>query len=217
LLVSTNLYGEVDGGAFLRGFRVDAPGLTVPGAAKGREFTGWSEELCRGWRGPYLKCPAGEFPHPRSRRRPGDGTFAERGFFPDISGLRLPEAFSLDDASVYGFPGEPAVIDPWGNPYVLQIPPAQAFSAVSATNVSDVVRFAYARVVSAGPDGVLSTPCFAVNETNDWSAVGVNWADERMRRLSRQAGLIDGGDRSRRGDDIVLFLSRNDVDEGESR
>jgi hypothetical protein len=72
-------------------------------------------------------------------------------------------------------------------------------------------------VVSAGPDGILATPCFAVNETNEWSAVGVNWADERMRRLSRQAGLIDGGDRSRRGDDIVLFLSRNDIDEGEKR
>jgi hypothetical protein len=217
LLVSTNLYGEVDAGELMRGFRIDVPGLAVPGVAKASEFTGWSEERRRGWRGPYLKSHTGEFPHPRSRRWPGDGTFGERGFFPEISGLRLPEAFSQDDASAYGFPGEPAVIDPWGNPYVLQIPPAQAFSAVSATNVSCELRFGYARVVSAGPDGILATPCFAVNETNEWSAVGVNWADERMRRLSRQAGLIDGGDRSRRGDDIVLFLSRNDIDEGEKR
>ena len=105
--------------------------------------------------------------------------------------------------------------DPWGNPYVLQIPPAQAFSPETATNIPDVVRFRFARLVSAGPDGRLSTPCYTMNETNDWREIGLNWRQERVRRLSRQAGLIDGGDRSRRGDDLVLFLTRNDVDEGE--
>ncbi len=72
-------------------------------------------------------------------------------------------------------------------------------------------RFGYARVVSAGPDGVLSTPCFQVNHTNEFTT---SW-NARTRRLARQAGLIDGDDRSARGDDLVLFLSRNDTDEGD--
>jgi hypothetical protein len=113
-------------------------------------------------------------------------------------------------ASVYGFPGEPAIMDPWGNPYVVQIPPPQAFTEV--TNAIDSMRFAYARVVSAGPDGRLDTPCFGANITNFWGTTG--WS-ERRRRLSRQAGLVDGNDRTARGDDLVLFFSRNDIDEGE--
>ena len=141
----------------------------------------------------------------------GDATFAERGFFPSLSHLRLPAEFKdTSRASVYGFTGEPAMLDPWGNPYVVQIPPPQAFNDV--TNVMDSARFAYARVVSAGPDGRLDTPCFGANTTNFWGATG--WS-ERRRRLSRQAGLIDGDDRSARGDDLVLFFSRNDIDEGE--
>jgi hypothetical protein len=45
--------------------------------------------------------------------------------------------------------------------------------------------------------------------------IGTNWRNEESRRLSRQAGLIDGNNRAHRGDDLVLFLLRNDVDEGE--
>jgi prepilin-type N-terminal cleavage/methylation domain-containing protein len=217
LLISTNLFGEViDGSDRMRGFRVDEENGRVKGLAKPSEFVRWNDEARRGWRGPYLKNASGVFPGPDYRRFSDDATAAERGFFPQVSGLRLPFEFNSGDVSVYGFPGEPAITDPWGNPYVLQIPPAQAFSPMSATNVSDTVRFRYARVVSAGPDGVLSTPCYTVNATNDWREVGINWLDARQRRLSRQAGLVDGADRSLRGDDIVLFLSRNDVDEGET-
>lgn len=212
LLISTNLYGEVsDGGDRLRGLRLDderladADGRVAVGCAPVTAFRQWDPSRGRGWRGPYVKGVVGAFPT-------DDG----RGFYPDVAGLREPIVFSTEraDCSVYGFRGEPALLDPWGNPYVLQIPPAQAFSTV-VTNVPDTVRFRYARVVSAGPDGRLTTPCFEANGTNDWRVIGINWQDERMRRLSRQAGLIDGDDRSRRGDDLVLFLMRNDVDEGE--
>ncbi len=218
LLVSTNLYGEViDGTSRMRGLRVDDETLDVKGVAPAREFVSWNSERSRGWRGPYLKNFSGTFPARDDRRFADDATAADRGFFPEVAGLRLPEEFSRNDVSVYGFPGECALIDPWGNPYVLQIPPAQAFSSVTTTNVPDVVRFRYARVVSAGPDGVLSTPCYTFNATNDWREIGINWMDARQRMISRQAGLVDGCDRSFRGDDIVLFLSRNDVDEGEWR
>jgi prepilin-type N-terminal cleavage/methylation domain-containing protein len=217
LLVSTNLYGEAaDGRSASRGVRVDG-GAQVPGCAPSDEFVNWSDERQRGWRGPYLKNVAGAFPEAEAVRAKGDASFSARGFFPDVSNLRLPADFETarEGASVYGFPGEPAPIDPWGNPYVLQIPPAQAFTASSTTNVSGELRFAFARIVSAGPDGRLTTPCFSANGTNTWMETGVNWADERFRRLVRQAGLIDGNVRDLRGDDLVMFLSRSDVDEGE--
>ena len=214
ILVSTNLYGSADGLERSGGVRVD--GAKRPGCADPAEFTRWSDDAGRGWRGPYLRHVSGEFPARGDVRRPGDATFGSRGFYPSLAGLRLPADFlsGLGGCSVYGFPGEPSVVDPWGNPYVLQVPPPQAFpdAAKSVTNVSDEVRFRYARVVSAGPDGALQTPCFGENSTNWWAT---SW-NARACRLRRQAGLVDGGDRSARGDDIVLFLLRNDIDEGEA-
>jgi len=215
LLVSTNLYGSAEGGEWRGGFRVDDG--SHPFCAHPEAFTRWNPESERGWHGPYVRHATGSFPCAEDVRFKGDATFQARGFFPDVSGLRLPRDFldRVDGCSVYGFPGEPSVLDPWGNPYVLQVPPPQAFPDRfgANTNLPDEVRFRYARVVSAGPDGRLDTPCFAVNATNWWST---SW-NERERRLCRQAGLIDGDDRSARGDDIVRFLARNDIDEGEER
>ena len=215
LLVSTNLYGSAEGGEWRGEFRVDDG--SHPFCAHPEAFTRWNPESERGWHGPYVRHATGSFPCAEDVRFKGDATFQARGFFPDVSGLRLPRDFldRVDGCSVYGFPGEPSVLDPWGNPYVLQVPPPQAFPDRfgANTNLPDEVRFRYARVVSAGPDGRLDTPCFAVNATNWWST---SW-NERERRLCRQAGLIDGDDRSARGDDIVRFLARNDIDEGEER
>ena len=103
------------------------------------------------------------------------------------------------------------MMDPWGRPYVLQIPPAQAFEnrEGTVTNVPEEVRFKYARVVSAGPDGRLDTPCYGANVSNWWAT---SW-NERTRRLSRQAGRDENG-AAARGDDIVLFLNRSDIEEG---
>ena len=218
LLVATNVFGSkvVGGVAQTRGIRVDVGSeadCRADGRALPRAFTQWDEARGRGWRGPYVTAHAGIFPAAGDRRFPSDPTFAERGFFPSLSHLRMPTEFKdPTKASVYGFVGEPTLLDPWGNPYVVQIPPPQAFPGV--TNVTDTACFAYARVVSAGPDGVLETPCFGANTTNDWSATG--WSPRR-RLLARQAGLADGTNREARGDDLVLFFTRNDVDEGEAR
>lgn len=212
LLISTNLYGAVmDGSAHEIGFRVDDPDSVPPaGCAAPAVFNRWDSEAERGWHGPYVKHLPGAFPAMHDVRFADDPDAKSRGFYPVLDNLRLPEDFitSLNDCSIYGFPGEPAIMDPWGNPYVLQIPPPQAFKD-AVTNISAEARFHFARVVSAGPDGRLDTPCFASNGTNSW---GTTWSEER-RRKSRQAGLCDG-DASERGDDIVLFLTRNDVDEG---
>ena len=146
-------------------------------------FTNRDDEARRGWNGPYLrKAREGVFPEPDDRRFPEDDTFEARGFFPRGTG---------SGAHSYGVPGEPSVRDPWGNPYVLQIPPAEAFEHPDATAESE--RFRYARIVSAGRDGVLSTPCFS--------------GDARDCRLAGRRA--DGT--ALRGDDIVLFLLRADI------
>ena len=196
LFCPTNIFGVSPAGDFVRG----------------RDL-GWNDDTGKGWRGPYLRVVAARFPAAGDRRGEDDRTFAERGFWPPLHGLRLPPEILAGEngCSVYGFPGESAAIDPWGNPYVIQIPPPQAFPGTT-TNLPDAVRFEYARVVSAGPDGVLSTPCFAANLTNGWNT---SWTP-RFRRLSRQAGRYES-DLAARGDDLVLFLNRADVDEGEEK
>jgi type II secretory pathway pseudopilin PulG len=139
----------------------------------------------RGWRGPYVRNAAGvknlnparngAFPAGEERRFAGDATFLERGFFTDAG------------TSPYGATGDLAVADPWGNPIVLQVPRESAFEG----SRRDAKRFRYARLVSAGADGVLSTP------------------------LDRLAGMLVDGSTPERGDDLVFFLNRSDIYETE--
>ena len=187
LLVSTNLWAE-------NGTRLDE-------GPYGTAFTSWNEEAERGWRGPYVKGATAPFPDFESAP----------GLYPDISRLKLPAVFKdVRRASIYGFAGEPVMVDPWGRPYILQIPPPQAFTNV--TTVTARERFAYARIVSAGQDGIVSTPCFEPNRTNE---TATSWNAE-TRSLCREAGR-DGSGTMARGDDIVVFLFRNDVHEWEER
>ncbi len=51
----------------------------------------------------------------------------------------------------YGEPGDPCPVDAWGNPIVLQQP-------VAGGSVHSNVSTRYARLVSAGRDGILQTP-----------------------------------------------------------
>ena len=199
LLVSTNLY-------VLGGLRADIDDdRTSSFSTPAQAFTEWSEAGSRGWRGPYLRLDSARaadatFPFPDDCRKAGDATFAARGFFPSVAHLLLPAAYR--DGSVYGFAVEPALFDPWGNPYVLQIPPRQAFASGSGSlaDIDDEERFRYARIVSAGPDGILSTPCFFGNTNSSGSAWG-----PAQRRDS-----IFAGRPADRGDDLVLFLTRPD-------
>ena len=137
-------------------------------------------EAQRGWRGPYasgvgvantnaLRC--GGFPAACDRRFASDTTFLQRGFYTNAA------------ASAYGRPGDLAVADAWGNPVVLQIPPASAFDSP----VTPAGRFRYARLVSAGADGILQVP------------------DDRL------GGMQADGQCPARGDDVVLFLNRADA------
>jgi prepilin-type N-terminal cleavage/methylation domain-containing protein len=139
----------------------------------------------RGWHGPYLRPGAGvrnlnaarngAFPAANERRSMDDASFLQRGFYLDAATSR------------YGEPGDLTVGDPWGNPIVIQVPDAAAFT--QPTQAEHRLRFA--RLVSAGPDGVLTTP------------------------LDRLAGLAPDGTKPLRGDDLVQFLNRSDVYEPE--
>lgn len=134
----------------------------------------------RGWHGPYLNnvrpvdntntALRGLFPGPDDRRWATDDTFETRGFHTN------------DNRFVYGATNDVAMADAWGNPFVLQFP---------TNDLIDTNRLRFARVVSAGPNGILETP------------------------LDRLAGLETNGVVADRGDDLILFLKRPDVYEDE--
>lgn len=204
LFCPTNLQTETELGKWREA------GLKLPSFA-----LKYDSDARRGWRGPYVSggqfvetvrsksavpppppiggnpehpLPPGitrleRFPGPRDRRFEKDQTFFERGFYwanEDSSGT-----------SDYGLVGEYALADPWGNPYLLQVPEKAAFpSGGWPTQEVDrkfaLRRWQYARLVSAGPDGVLDTP--------------------RDLCAGREKESL-----AKRGDDLVLFLFRTDV------
>lgn len=191
-VVSEALFGSAAGVGYLQdmkyvpGFRrveVRVHDLFSPSSYP--SFATFDPGTKRGWRGPYLRkssCVAntdparnGLFPASGDRRFPSDSTFLARGFY--------------DDASVsrYGLVGDFTVADPWGNPVVIQVPLAVAFS----TPVNDAQQTQFMRLVSAGPDGQLTTP------------------------PDRLAGRLSDGSTAARGDDLVLFPNRADVYESE--
>ena len=86
---------------------------------------------------------------------PAGGTTASTSFLPE-----------------YGLDGDPAVLDAWGRPIVIQVPPSDP---------------SYARLVSAGPNGVIDTPESVLMPT----AGGTSPTNER-------------------GDDVIMFLFQPD-------
>ncbi len=192
------------------GFAVLRGAVNLTTFAEFATFTNRDEIAHRGWRGPYLAhARIGEFPGPDHRRFANDRTAAERGFFPRWTGGRsfrveTPVLWTNRIDRAYGITGEPAILDPWGNPYVLQVPPVEAFKNPGDT--SEPERFHYARLVSAGPDGELQTPCFdavTADDRRDCRLAG-------RRKWFRDTATL-------RGDDIVLFLLRADTYEDEDK
>ncbi|MBR0066086.1 MAG: prepilin-type N-terminal cleavage/methylation domain-containing protein, partial [Kiritimatiellae bacterium] len=73
LLISTNLYGSVEGRDWLGGFRVD-DGIRHDSCAPAETFIRWNPESERGWHGPYVRHAMGNFPSARDTRFKDDDT-----------------------------------------------------------------------------------------------------------------------------------------------
>jgi len=115
----------------------------------------------RAWQGPYLS-------HTGARYAVTDTDGTGDGF-----------------TSRYGLEGDPAVLDAWGRPIVLQVPDESATDL--PTDLGEFteaqIRRLHARLVSAGEDGRIETPTDVLMPTAE-----------------------------QRGDDLVLFLFRHDED-----
>lgn len=192
-------------------------------------FTNYNAKAERGWNGPYIRNikalsimnqQSQFFPYPWDRRFASDKTFQERRFFPKGYEQELSDAEGTGGGFCsYGIPNELALGDPWGNPYVIQIPPAEAIISLSQSSSDEdeysATRFKYARIVSAGPDGILDTPCY-LNPDPAYSTelFQPNGSVEKYRMLLLAGMRLDSENRpciKARGDDIVLFISREDV------
>jgi len=110
----------------------------------------------RGWNGPYMKHGGGR-----------------------IHLDRLDASFIPGGINRYGVSGDPALLDGWGRPIVLQVP---TNPGTLLTEPELRIAWRHARLVSAGPSGILNTP-----------------PDVLMPALNA------------RGDDFVLFLSVPDT------
>jgi prepilin-type N-terminal cleavage/methylation domain-containing protein len=87
----------------------------------------------RRWQGPYIRHTGGAY------KIHVDGVID--GIDPSFT-------------TVYGEDGDPTVFDAWGRPIVIQVPTGTDSGAESITNEPGVN---FARLVSAGPDGVIDT------------------------------------------------------------
>jgi prepilin-type N-terminal cleavage/methylation domain-containing protein len=114
----------------------------------------------RRWQGPYVQLTGSTYQVTDT----GDGgTGGTNG------------SVSSGFTSVYGLNGDPTVLDAWGRPIVIQTP-----TAADPTTGEPGANFA--RLVSAGPNGILDTPENATMPT-----------------------------KAQRGDDVILFLFHADA------
>ena len=129
-----------------------------------------------GWRGPYLISAGGTYPDPTSAKA------IQQGF------LQYIAPSGSYPGNGYGSKGDPAVLDPWGNPIIIQFPYNTSHPTTGAQD------YQFARLISAGPNGVIDTSPTATY-------------------LNPVSSLYDPyAQQSARGDDIVLYINHSDSD-----
>lgn len=155
--------------------RLDRPQLRYlfvnPDTEDTSKTTGATLLSTRRWNGPYVRHTGARYQIDNS-----SDTVVKwpRGFIAD---------YGLGDDT--GIQGDPAILDAWGRPIVIQVP---------STGASD--DWKYARLVSAGPDGVIETQ------------VNVRMPDDSPLPTYAAGGSLETY--TGRGDDILIFLFRHD-------
>jgi len=94
---------------------------------KPEHLAAYNPSVRLGWNGPYLVETGAQYP--------GTPTAVAQGFTPQ-----------------YGTPGEPAILDCWGNPIVIR-----AEMMIRQDELGNSVELPYWALVSAGRDGILAT------------------------------------------------------------
>jgi hypothetical protein len=125
-----------------------------------------------GWRGPYSSAGGATFPYP-TQVMPNGNTAAQNGFYGSgnatIFGSTVATTTTTSSSVSLGWV-DPAVIDAWGSPIVIQPIVTSSSSGPFNFTMSGIVTASYATsslattmtptnsaLVSAGPDGVLNT------------------------------------------------------------
>jgi len=126
----------------------------------------------RQWKGPYVRHAGARYV------LDAVGHFTEAYGVGDVWNTATPPVLTTS--------GDPTVLDAWGRPIVIQEP-----NTTSTPYAPDAVDKTYARLVSAGPNGIIDTPETVRMPTNKVNADGSYPEDSR-------------------GDDIVIFLFRHD-------
>ena len=122
----------------------------------------------RRWQGPYITHNGARY------GQAGSASANYANNFTTNYGIADVVSTSSSGVTTITSPGDPTVVDAWGNPIVIQLP-----------NTSAADDWTYARLVSAGPNGVIDTPENVRMPDNTTSATG-------------------------RGDDVIMFLFRDD-------
>jgi prepilin-type N-terminal cleavage/methylation domain-containing protein len=129
----------------------------------------------RHWNGPYVRHGGARY---QIDNAVDPVTLFPRGFT-DSYGLG-------DETGTPALPGDPTILDAWGRPVVIQVPTTSGFTD----------NWKYARLVSAGADGVIETQ------------LNVRMPD--LTALPSGGGATALESYTGRGDDVLIFLFRHD-------
>jgi prepilin-type N-terminal cleavage/methylation domain-containing protein len=135
-------------------------------------LAGTTLSSARQWKGPYVRHGGAKYQIDNNTSPdPAKGEVNRK--YTDAYGLS--DEWSTATPPVLTSPGDPTILDAWGRPIVLQEPSTGTLYTPDATDKT------YARLVSAGPNGIIDTPLTT--------------------RMPTQ---------TERSDDIVIFLFRHD-------
>jgi prepilin-type N-terminal cleavage/methylation domain-containing protein len=100
----------------------------------------------RHWQGPYVTHQGARFGQVNSK------SAGYLNGFTDVYGVADTASTDSSGNTIITSPGDPTVVDAWGNPIVIQVP-----TAVQPNDPAGTTGSSYARLVSAGPNGVIET------------------------------------------------------------